>query len=238
MSIHSRIRAARLAKELTEQQLADKVGVSRPAVQQWEKEGGTAPRRKIHDAVAAALGMTLGQLLGSEPWPANGTTATTARSIIGNPVLALAEGGEPEEGFVHVPLLANAGSMGVGNDQLHDDVLVGHIALSETWVSRRLQPTSQGALRFIHAYGDSMAPTMNSGDVLLVDTGVKEVKIDGIYVLRAHERLFVKRVRQRMDGKFENSSDNPTHKTVDVLNGDHEVAVIGRVVWAWNGHGM
>ena len=45
----------------------------------------------------------------------------------------------------------------------------------------------------------------------------------------------IKRVRQRMDGKMEISSDNPTVKTVDVLNGGHSVNILGRVVWCWNG---
>ena len=128
--------------------------------------------------------------------------------------------------------------MGSGDAMLEDDVLLGSITLTQQFVAERIRPTRADALRFIHAYGDSMAPTFNSGDVLLVDTGVHEIKIDGIYALSAHDRLFVKRVRQRLDGKFEISSDNPTHKTVDVLNGGNDVRVIGRVLWAWNGHRM
>ena len=31
------------------------------------------------------------------------------------------------------------------------------------------------------------------------------------------------------------SSDNATVKTVDVLNGDHRIDILGRVVWCWNG---
>lgn len=142
----------------------------------------------------------------------------------------------PHEPAIRVPLLSNAGSMGPGTDVQHDDVLVGHIALSEQWVARRLQPTSPAALRFIHAYGDSMSPTFEDGDVLLVDTGMRDTKsIDGVYVMAANDRVYIKRVRQRMDGVIEISSDNPTVKTVDVLNGEHSVDVLGRVVWCWNG---
>lgn len=126
--------------------------------------------------------------------------------------------------------------MGLGADTYSEEVMAGSITLTHQFVENYIHPSRASDLRFIHAYGDSMAPTLNSGDVLLVDTSVTEVRIDGIYVLRAHDRLFVKRVRQRMDGNFEISSDNPTHKTVDVLNGDHQVSVIGRVVWYWNGH--
>ena len=126
--------------------------------------------------------------------------------------------------------------MGPGTEIQHDDVLVGHIALSEQWVARRLQPTNVAALRFIHAYGDSMSPTFEDGDILLVDTGIKDPKvIDGVYVMAANDRLYIKRVRQRMDKALEISSDNPTVKTVDVLNGDHAIDILGRVIWAWNG---
>lgn len=142
----------------------------------------------------------------------------------------------PHEPAVRVPLLANAGSMGMGTEIQHDDVLVGQIALSEQWVTRRLQPSSPTALRFIHAYGDSMHPTFEDGDVLLVDTGMRDPKaIDGVYVMAANDRVYIKRVRQRMDGIVEISSDNPTVKTVDVLNGEHSIDVLGRVVWCWNG---
>ncbi len=118
---------------------------------------------------------------------------------------------------------------------LDEDVIAGQLSLNPNWVSNTLHPSRQEALRFIHGYGDSMTPTFNSGDVLLVDTGILEVKIDGVYVLCAQNRLFIKRVRQRMDGVFEISSDNPVHKTVDLLNGNHNVRVLGRVIWVWNG---
>lgn len=63
MSIHAVIRSNRLRLNLTEQQLADRCDVSRPAVQQWEKEGGTAPKRAKQPLVAKVLGITLSELL-------------------------------------------------------------------------------------------------------------------------------------------------------------------------------
>lgn len=173
----------------------------------------------------------LGAPTGEDPMhPGSGETAMAIHTA------DLAPAPAPGMPAIRVPLLANAGSMGLGTEIQHDDVLVGHIALSEQWVSRRLQPTSPAALRFIHAYGDSMHPTFEDGDVLLVDTGMRDPKaIDGVYVMAANDRVYIKRVRQRMDGVVEISSDNPTVKTVDVLNGDHSIDVLGRVVWCWNG---
>ena len=64
MSIHKLIRGGRIRLGLTEQQFADRVGVSRGAVQQWEREGGTAPRRANQKAVADLLGLSVAELMG------------------------------------------------------------------------------------------------------------------------------------------------------------------------------
>lgn len=71
MSIHSKIREGRTRLGLTEQQFADRVGVTRSAVQQWEKEGGTAPRRKNQPLVAKTLGVTVSELMSEEAQKSN-----------------------------------------------------------------------------------------------------------------------------------------------------------------------
>lgn len=48
---------------LTEQQLADRIGVSRGSIQMWER-GETAPKRTNQQAVADALGVTVAELMG------------------------------------------------------------------------------------------------------------------------------------------------------------------------------
>lgn len=215
MSIHEQIKTAREKMGWSMQRLAAEISateslakpLSWQTVQQWEN-GLSAPKRTRMQTVRRLLKL-------------NET----------NPALF----DESTEGGYSVSLLAAAASMGPGSEQ-HDDVVVGRLTLSPTWISKSLKPlTSPGNLRFIHGYGDSMEPTFIDGDILLVDAGVRDVKVDGIYVLAANERLYIKRVRQRMDGTFEISSDNPTVKTVDVLDGSRPVDVLGRVVWLWNG---
>ena len=141
-----------------------------------------------------------------------------------------------ENNSVHIPMLANSGAMGDGSEMLDADYVVGDLALSPHWINQYIKPVRINELRFIHAHGDSMAPTFADGDVLLVDSGAKDpASHEGVYVLEVHGKIYIKRVRMRMDGTLEVSSDNMTIKTVDVLNGDHQVRVLGRVVWAWNG---
>ena len=45
----------------------------------------------------------------------------------------------------------------------------------------------------------------------------------------------IERVTRRMDGSHTVSSDNPSVKTVDVLDGSQQVRICGRVVYGWNG---
>lgn len=63
MSIHQIIREGRKRLGMSEQQFADAIGVSRGAVQQWERPGGTAPRRSNQQQVAKILGLSVAELL-------------------------------------------------------------------------------------------------------------------------------------------------------------------------------
>jgi len=140
------------------------------------------------------------------------------------------------ENILSLPLMNSAASMGSGEEQTDNEIVIDVLRISKDWLNKTLINISAVKnLAFIHGIGDSMSPTFNDGDILLVDTGISSVRVDGVYVLEAHERLFIKRVRQRIDSAYEISSDNPTVKTSDILNGDHQVSVKGRVVWVWNG---
>lgn len=185
--------------------------------------------------------LSAAQALGvNQQWLANGEgpmlplDPKSQNELVGLPSLSPTP--QPGEMAVDIPLLANAGSMGPGTDVEHDDVIIGALRLSSEWVQKRIRPTSLAALSFIHAYGDSMSPTFEDGDILLVDTGRKDPSMaDGVYVLGTHKRVFIKRVSERFDGSRMVSSDNKNVPLVQELNGDSEIEVLGRVVWAWNG---
>lgn len=237
------IREAIEKKGVTQRQVAQIFGVKPPSVQDWIKKG-TVSKDKL-----PALWHYFSDVVGPEHWglenfPRWPARPRTSPPVSGEPSLntedALEAPGDTPylPGFekLSIPFLAQAGSMGHGEDQLHEEVVVGRLTVSPQWVLRTIKPlTAMENLRLIHGYGDSMEGTFNDGDILLVDSGVQDPKIDGVYVLEANDRIYIKRVRQRLDGSFEVSSDNPNVKTVDVLDGTQQVTVRGRVVWAWNG---
>lgn len=224
-SIERLYQAAKQIRDITGQSaVARLLNESPQTVKNWETRGVS---RSGAMTAEAALGVRAAWLLTGDGEMLTGGLA---------PAVIEAHAPACPEDLVRIPLLANGGSMGPGNDVLDADYVVGDLALSSHWINQQIKPANIRELRFMHAHGESMAPTFSDGDVLLVDAGARDPSsLEGIYVLEVHGKVYIKRVRMRMDGALEVSSDNANIKTVDVLNGDHEVRVMGRVVWAWNG---
>ena len=88
-------------------------------------------------------------------------------------------------------------------------------------------------LSVIQVMGDSMAPTLNDGDDILVNLNDGPAGLrDGIYVLRLDGALNVKRlIVDRARGRVSVKSDNPAYTSWPTL-GPSRLDVIGRVVWA------
>ena len=224
----ARLREERERLGLNQEALAEMGGVKKLAQHKYEK-GENSPTVAYLQAVAAA-GVDVVYALTGMRDPVV-VPAMTGKHLISGGAPAPAS----DSDTVYVPLLSATGSMGPGNELLTEDVIMGDVPLSRIWIANHLPRCRPGALKMVHAYGDSMHGTLESGDFCLVDTDVIDVLVDGIYVLEAHSRLFIKRVRQRFDGRFEVSSDNPAIKTSDILDGTEQICIKGRVVYGWNG---
>ena len=82
----------------------------------------------------------------------------------------------------------------------------------------------------LRAQGDSMAPTIEDGDLMLVDESDRRVTARaGIFVIRIDGALMVKRVARAGDG-LKITSDNPEFPVMLPRRPDG-VDVVGRVVW-------
>ncbi len=224
-----RLRLERLRVGLTQAQLAEEAKISRVMLGKYER-GHAEPGAGVLMNMAEA-GLNVQYVL-------TGFNENKSFHSVQPKHIALS-GAAPapssDEDTIYVPLLSATGSMGPGNELLTEDVVMGDVPFSKVWISNHLPRCRPAALKLVHAYGDSMRGTLDSGDFCLVDTDAKEVLVDGVYVLEAHSRLFIKRVRQRLDGRFEVSSDNEAIKTSDILDGTQQICIRGRVVYGWNG---
>jgi hypothetical protein len=102
------------------------------------------------------------------------------------------------------------------------------------WISNKTT-SSPKRLRIMEVGGVSMSPTIEHGDVVLVDEGNTTLVADRVYVVRKGEGIHVKRFREIPGGGMLFMGDNRARDFEDVRvepgDGD-DFAVIGRVLWA------
>lgn len=128
-----------------------------------------------------------------------------------------------------IPKLAVGASAGPGamNDA---ETLAGKIGFDEKWLRKQgLEPSK---LSLIRVDGDSMSPTLNDGDDIMVDNSAAATSLrDGIHVIRMDDTLMVKRLARRPKGRLSVISDNSAYPGWADVDGP-SITVIGRVVWA------
>jgi len=128
-----------------------------------------------------------------------------------------------------VPKLAVGASAGPGAIDAEDN-LAGKIGFDEKWLKSLARDPA--ALSMIRVSGDSMAPTLEDGEDIMVDASAAKLPLrDGIHIIRMDDELLVKRLARGPGGRLSVLSDNPAWPDWEDVKGD-DVAVIGRVVWA------
>lgn len=129
-----------------------------------------------------------------------------------------------------VPQFAIQASAG-GGSLVEAEPIEQHLTLSKEWLKR--EGINNKDLIGIYAKGDSMEPTIASGDSLLIDREDNLIGSDGgIYVINYEGELFVKRVQKLLDGRIAVTSDNKNHMSIEISKHDLErLKIIGRVVW-------
>jgi hypothetical protein len=126
------------------------------------------------------------------------------------------------------PVTVSAGPGAIVTEELGKP----YFAFDERWL-KSLTPSAPANLSIVRVEGDSMTPTLNAGDDILVDLGDAGQRLrDGIYVLRIDDALVVKRVALNPLGRrITIQSDNAAYPDWPDCGLDH-IHVIGRVIWS------
>ncbi len=130
---------------------------------------------------------------------------------------------------VTIPRLSLGASAGPGTLD-EDERATGAMAFDANWL-RHLGVRAQ-RVSIIRVDGESMAPTLNDGDEIMVDHDDDGTRLrDGVYVLRLDGVLMVKRIALGpRRGVFSVLSDNAHYP--DWIDIDPAlVAIVGRVAW-------
>lgn len=92
----------------------------------------------------------------------------------------------------------------------------------------RLRPDNA---RLLTAVGDSMRPTIDDGELLLVDVRATEIVEGKIYVFTVGEDMLVKRLRRRGGKLFMRSDNRDLYPDEEEVPTVEPVRIIGRVKW-------
>lgn len=134
--------------------------------------------------------------------------------------------GTTETDFILIPQVR--GTIAAGGGLVPDDTVELRVAFRREWIQRKGDPNKMSLIRVI---GDSMEPTLTSGDLVLVDHNRNYVDPQGgIYAIAIEGEIAVKRIQMLFPTKkLRIISDNSRYEPIEIEPG--HVVVNGKVVW-------
>ena len=110
--------------------------------------------------------------------------------------------------------------------KINHNHLVETVDLPEAWLPKSQESGSVGLVKMV---GDSMAPTLNVGDLVAVEFGSGFVA-NGLYACKVHQTVIIGRIQQMFD-KFKVMFDTPLYTALDcdTRARPDDFEIIGRV---------
>lgn len=202
-----RFKSERKRLNLSQEGLGSLIDVSESTIKRWEN-GAAIPSDKL--TLCAENGFDIIYILLGKHM---------------NEVLKDSESFEEEFDLVNVydvDVSAGHGSICSG-----DAKPVSRLAFRKDWLSKHGLHAKD--LLIVFSKGDSMLPTIEDKEKLLVNSADKELTDGFIYVIRNHENYWVKRVQRQFDGSLLLISDNKMYPAMQLdLNEANDVEIIGR----------
>lgn len=130
---------------------------------------------------------------------------------------------------VSIKIIDAVACCGTGIEALHENVVgTWDIPLQKYRDFSTAKPEN---VYMLQVEGDSMTPTLNSGDWALADTSQNFISSDGLYLIRMASGLAVKRIQSGLND-ITIKSDNPAYKDITASVG--EVAILGKIIYTLN----
>ncbi|MBU0680129.1 MAG: helix-turn-helix domain-containing protein [Proteobacteria bacterium] len=216
ISFHKRLRA--LVGEISDNAFAKKCDIPGSTMRGY-LDGSSQPNLENLAKIANACGVSVGWLAAGEG---------EGDAIIANVAKEARLGAE----YCQIPLYDVQASAGPGS-YVEGEQVTDILAFRKEWVRNELH-LDPAHLSLIFVHGDSMEPTLHSGDTVLIDQREGQDLADGVWALRVDGALLVKRIQKFPGGKITIKSDNAQLYPAYDLMADKlpdDLKFIGRIVW-------
>ena len=206
-AVADRIAALIRGSGLSQREVGRRCGVSGVTVHKWTS-GIMQPSGEALEAFCELFSVTPAYLLFGDG------NAPGAQTIVG--------AGDS----ISIPQIDIEGSCGEDRAVLQEVApLIQFVKVSFEFVRQYCASASPRSLQIITAVGDSMEPTIASGDAVIVDVSQKIVNSEGIYVVRLGNNILLKRIQIGTDSLIL-LSDNKRYQPLYVDAQD--LCVVGR----------
>lgn len=129
--------------------------------------------------------------------------------------------------FDYIPMVETKLSAGDGAF-VESEGVESYYAFKKNWIQR--VATNAKNLVLMRVIGDSMSPTIQARDTVMVDLERKDIREGEIFAIRFDHTVMIKRLAFRPGGKILIISDNRTEYEPYEMNGS-ELTVIGQVIF-------
>ncbi len=184
--IGNRIKEARTKKGLSQEALAKKIGISKRTLINYEKN---EQEPTVTTIINIAKFCTTDEL-----WL---LTGKNENNIINDNL---------SDGY-KIDVLNIKASAGTGIEN-HIVEVIDTIILDKNLFKTPINPNK---IKLIQVSGDSMFPTLNDGDFVVIDEA-KSHGVDGIYAINLHNQILIKRLKFKLDGTIQIISDNKDYE--------------------------
>jgi len=185
---------------------AESIGVGKSTLQAWS-DGQRDPSFRAMASFCQQMGRSL-------DWLAFGTTQPDHVD-------------SPTGESVFVPVLKNA--LPVKNGGLHPDHIMDHIILSANFIRQIMNTETPKNCASARVQGDDMAPTLDHGDTVLIDTSIRSFTAHGLYAMQWLDALVIKRINITPTG-INCISDNKKYPDMDFPEDFlKNITILGRV---------
>jgi len=211
-SFGQRVKRLREELGLEQQHLAQAVGCTQGTISRIE--GGRNKTSRLLMRLAPALGVSPEYLASGQ-----GERSGAKLTLVPQP-----------ESIPVMPLSKKRTAQGAGTP-------IEQITLSRGWVKANLPLLSSPAhLRVTTMFGNAMSPTIDNGDLLLVDTGVTTLQPDAVLLLSTDGDVSCRRAQRRYDDGWTVRADNPVYEPQHLeREADLRGRIIGRVLYRLRG---